>query len=316
MPVDLPLPPPPLVVSSKQVQEAYASNYFEGGRKFASSREQPAFMPDYPLGTWQVDDLRLERGHELSVLVEFAPRDLEPGEFDWADPRGTYDRGKQRDIEQYAKWLRDGLRAPPITVVETDRSTLRVVDGHRRLLAAEALGEEVLAWLGPMIKDPDGARDSAGHHLLVPLTYEIATGQEYVPLTANRRDPRRTPAKPHERVRGSRLNEPGSATREHAQSIVLSPGQEAQIRAIVNEHNARMRRASQRTTVAAAAAVMRRGMGAFSKTHHPSMDRSGWGRARLAHFLYLLEHGRPRNRRYVSDFDLLPAQHPKATRGA
>ena len=192
MPVDLPLPPPPLVVSSKEVREAYAANYFEGGRKLASTREQPAFMPEYPLGTWQVDEVRLTRGHELSVLVEFEPRDLEPGEFDWADPSGTYDRGKQRDLEQYAEWLRAGLRPPPIVVVETDYSTLRVVDGHRRLLAADALGKEVLAWLGPMIEDPEGTRDSRGHIMLVPLTYELATGREYVRAVEN---PRRRPAR-------------------------------------------------------------------------------------------------------------------------
>jgi len=265
------------VVSSKEVQEAYASNYFEGGRKFASSREQPAFMPEYPLGTWQVDELRLARGHELSVLVEFEPRDLEPGEFDWADPRGTYDRGKQRDLEQYAEWLRSGLRPPPITVVETDRSTLRVVDGHRRLLVADALGEEVLAWLGPMVEDPEGTRDSAGHVLLVPLTYELATGQEWSPPLARNPCPS---GRPTER--------PG--------------GREHQLAAIVHEHNARMSRPSQRTSLAAASEVARRGAG--------PADRFGTGR--LGEFLYLLEHGEPRRERYRADTDLLPPGHPHA----
>lgn len=313
MAVDLPLPTPPRVVAASAVAEAYRNNYFEGDRKLASSRTQPAFMPDYPLGTWMVDELRLSRGHELSVLVELSPRDLEPGEFDWADPARTMDRGRLPDVERYMEWLEQGLEPPPIVVVETDHGTLRVIDGHRRLLAAERLGLPVRAWLSPMVEDPEGARDSSGRVLLVPLTYELATGREFsaAELTPNRRDPRRTPAKPHERVRGSRLNEPGSATRAGAPTIVLSDGQEAQIRAIVSEHNSRMRRASQRTTVAAAKAVVRRGMGAFSKTHHPNMDRLGWGRARLAHFLYLLEHGRPKNARYTSDYDLLPQGHPK-----
>ncbi len=310
MPVDLPLPKPPLVVSAKEVREAYAANYFEGGQKIASSRTQPAVMPDYPDGTWQVDDHRGLYGRELSVLVELAPRDLEPGEFDWSDPAGTMSRARLPDVERYMEWSEEGLEAPPIVVVETEQSTLRVVDGHRRLLAAERLGQKIRAWLSPLIEHPEGTVDSRGRVLLVPLTYERAVAAGFKP---NRRDPRRTPAKPSERIRGSRLNEPGSATRAGAPSIVLSAGQDAQIRAIVDEHNARMRKASQRTTVAAAKAVVRRGMGAFSKTHHPSMDRLGWGRARLSHFLYLLEHGRPKNVRYVSDNDLLPPSHPKAS---
>lgn len=203
MPVDLPLPKPPLVVSSREVREAFALNYFRDGRKIASSRETPAVVPEYPLGTWQVDEVRLARGHELSILLELDPRDLEPGEFDWSAPLKTFDRAKHADIERYAEWLKQGLRPPPVVVVETDHSTLRVVDGHRRVLAADALGEPVLAWLGPMIEDPDGSRDSAGHVLLVPLTYELATGLEYVRAVENsrRRSARRgLPRRPARRV--------------------------------------------------------------------------------------------------------------------
>lgn len=180
MPVTLPLPKPPLVVSDDEVEQFIRRNYFDGAKRLASSREQPAIVPEYPLGTWKVDSLKLARGHELSLLLEVEPRDLEPSEFSWDNPLGTFNRAKHRDVDQYIAWREAGIPPPPITVVETDRASLRAVNGHRRLLAADALGERILAWVGPMVADPDGSRDSAGRVMLVPLTYEIATGGRWL----------------------------------------------------------------------------------------------------------------------------------------
>ena len=46
----------------------------------------------------------------------------------------------------------------------------------------------------------------------------------------------------------------------------------------------------------------------------PSHDRGGakqWAMARVNAFLYLLKNGRPQNKKYTTDYDLLPAKHPK-----
>jgi hypothetical protein len=61
-------------------------------------------------------------------------------------------------------------------------------------------------------------------------------------------------------------------------------------------------------------AVQRRGEGAFSTSHHPSMDRRGWGIARVKAFLYLMYSGRPSNPNYKQDNDLLPKDHPRASK--
>lgn len=62
-----------------------------------------------------------------------------------------------------------------------------------------------------------------------------------------RRDPRRTPAEPHERVVGSAVNRPGSAARSaEGDRIRLSATLERAIETMVREHNARMSRPSQR----------------------------------------------------------------------
>lgn len=121
-------------------------------------------------------------------------------------------------------------------------------------------------------------------------------------LQPNQQDPRRTPAEPHERVYGSRLNAPGSASQPG--EIRLSSNQEAWLQGQADQAGIDWQ---------VLAAVMRRGMGAFSKTHHPSMSRDGWGRARVAAFLHLLETGKPQKAAYTQDNDLIPTDRPRAT---
>lgn len=123
-------------------------------------------------------------------------------------------------------------------------------------------------------------------------------------------DPRRAKAEPHERVRGSDLNEPGSAGTKGG-GVALSATQESWLRSQVEDHNKRVSAKSKQARMEPLRKVYRRGMGAFSSTHHPSMSRDGWGRARVMHHLHLLEHGKPKNERYVQDNDLLPKGHPK-----
>jgi hypothetical protein len=62
-------------------------------------------------------------------------------------------------------------------------------------------------------------------------------------------------------------------------------------------------------------AVYRRGAGAFSSSHRPGMTRDGWAFARVNAFLRLLKSGRPANANYKQDNDLLPAKHPRSSKG-
>jgi hypothetical protein len=58
--------------------------------------------------------------------------------------------------------------------------------------------------------------------------------------------------------------------------------------------------------------VYQRGIGAYNVSHSPNVKSPGqWAQARVNAFLYLVRTGRPENRKYVGDNDLLPKGHPK-----
>lgn len=67
-----------------------------------------------------------------------------------------------------------------------------------------------------------------------------------------------------------------------------------------------------KATLGALKAVFVRGLGAYNTSHSPLIkSASQWAFARVNAFLYLLKNGRPENRKYNTDFDLLPEKHPK-----
>ena len=126
-------------------------------------------------------------------------------------------------------------------------------------------------------------------------------------------DPRKTPAKPSERRKGSKKNKPGSAKKPN-KSISMSKATESRLRNMMREHNAKVAKKGKgsKATMGRLKSVFRRGAGAFSRTHAPNMSRTGWGIARVKAFLYLLRNGRPSNPNYKQDNDLLPRGHPRA----
>lgn len=124
-----------------------------------------------------------------------------------------------------------------------------------------------------------------------------------------------TPAKPSERRRGSTRNPEGSAGGSRG-GIKLS---EANIKALErkrDEHNEKVGDAkSKRANLGALKAVFRRGAGAFSTSHRPSVSsRDQWAMGRVNAFLKLLRTGRPSNPKYTTDNDLLPAGHPRSSK--
>ena len=68
-----------------------------------------------------------------------------------------------------------------------------------------------------------------------------------------------------------------------------------------------------RATLGALKSVFQRGLGAYNTSHSPNVSSSEqWAYARVNAFLYLLKNGRPENKKYDTDYDLLPKGHPKA----
>lgn len=122
-------------------------------------------------------------------------------------------------------------------------------------------------------------------------------------------DPRKTPAKPGERRKGSDKNPPGSAKKPNSK-IEVSPETRQKLASMMREHNAKNK--GSKASMGALLTVYRRGAGAFSTSHAPNMSRGGWGIARVKAFLYLLRNGRPSNPNYKQDNDLLPKSHPRA----
>jgi len=118
-----------------------------------------------------------------------------------------------------------------------------------------------------------------------------------------------TPAPASDRVYGSKSNPKGSASDTSlAKSIKFN---ESLLKAIDNKvkaHNEAY--PSKKVTTATAKAVVRRGMGAYSKSHRPTItggapnSRQAWGLARLNKFL-LKKRGVKVKSAYIQDDDLL-----------
>ena len=124
-------------------------------------------------------------------------------------------------------------------------------------------------------------------------------------------DPRKTPAKPEEQKKGSKKNPKDSANKPN-KSIELSRETEDKIKALMQKHNEKD--SEFKANMGQLKSVFRRGAGAFSSSHAPNMNRTGWGLARVRAFLYLLRNKRPSNPNYKQDNDLLPEGHPKSSK--
>ena len=123
-----------------------------------------------------------------------------------------------------------------------------------------------------------------------------------------------TPAKPSERITGSRRNPEGSASGKRG-GIKISKETEAALEKKRDEHNEKHGdNPAKKADLGALKAVFRRGAGAFSVSHRPGMTRNQWALGRVNAFLYLLRNGRPERAAYTTDNDLLPEEHAKSTK--
>jgi hypothetical protein len=117
-----------------------------------------------------------------------------------------------------------------------------------------------------------------------------------------------TPAPKSERIKGSLVNKPSSASsKSSAEKIEFSDKTLTTIKNKVADYN---KTHKNKVSVATAKAVVRRGMGAFSKSFRPTISggapnsRVAWGIARLNAFLKLKE-GSYHKKSYTQDNDLL-----------
>jgi len=68
-------------------------------------------------------------------------------------------------------------------------------------------------------------------------------------------------------------------------------------------------------TVGQLKAVYQRGVGAYNVSRSPVVtSQQQWAYARVNAYLYLVKNGRPENKKYTNDNDLLPSKHPKSSK--
>ena len=119
-----------------------------------------------------------------------------------------------------------------------------------------------------------------------------------------------TPAPNKDRIYGSKINKPKSSeSKSKASSIILSPSVIKSIRTKINQHNEEY--PNKKIPLSSAKAVVRRGMGAYSSTHRPTISggkpnsRVAWGLARLNAFIYKIVKGKSKSGKYKQDDDLI-----------
>ena len=122
-------------------------------------------------------------------------------------------------------------------------------------------------------------------------------------------DDPKTPAPKADQRTGSTRNRPGSASSSRG-GIKISAAAEAALKNLRDEHNERYSAPGRRVDLGMLRAVYRRGAGAFSTSHRPSVtSRNQWALGRVKAFLRLVGTGE-RKKSYTTDDDLLPKEHP------
>jgi hypothetical protein len=119
-----------------------------------------------------------------------------------------------------------------------------------------------------------------------------------------------TPAPKKDRIYGSEKNKPESSSSvKSASKIEFDDKTLAIIENKVEEHNEE--HPDKKITLSSAKAVVRRGMGAYSSSHRPTISggkpnsRTAWGIARLNAFIYKIIHGKSKSGKYSQDDDLI-----------
>lgn len=121
-----------------------------------------------------------------------------------------------------------------------------------------------------------------------------------------------TPSKPSEKIKGSDKNKDGSASTKGS-NITLNDSIVKSLENKVKEHNDSVdNEKSKKATLGDLKKVYRRGAGAYSTSHRPNVSsRNQWAMGRVNAYLYLLKNGKPKDKDYTTDNDLLPKGHPK-----
>jgi hypothetical protein len=158
--------------------------------------------------------------------------------------------------------------------------------------------------------DDEGLKLVDGHHRCAS---KVGGGQNEImakiyrgPLVATAGS---KPAPKKDQIKGSSKNPKGSAS--GSKTVNFSKKVEDSLSEKVKNHN---EKSDRKASLRMLKAVYRRGAGAFSSSHRPDQNRNSWAMGRVNAFLHLLKSGSPKNSKYTTDNDLLPASHPKSSK--
>ena len=128
-----------------------------------------------------------------------------------------------------------------------------------------------------------------------------------------------TPSPKKEQIYGSKMNRRGSsASAKDASSIVFSDTLTKSIQNKISVYNSK--NPQNKISLATAKAIVRRGLGAYSKSHRPTISggapnsRNAWGLARLSAFMRKKSHSQDAKgavskriirKSYIQDDDLI-----------
>ena len=130
-------------------------------------------------------------------------------------------------------------------------------------------------------------------------------------IKRSKKAPKSDTANPNPK-RGSDKNKPGAAATTRGLKVPEKAEKALQKKA--DDFNERYKeKLGYGVTIAMLRAVYLRGVGAFQTSHSPAVkSQEQWAQARVNAFLYIVRTGRPENKKYTGDFDLLPSKHPKS----
>jgi hypothetical protein len=213
----------------------------------------------------------------------------------------------QEELKKKIKEMENNYREEYVEISDLTPTQETVDTGNFK--DAEAFEKPIIVY-----KDSDGMKLVDGHHRCASRIKAGHGGikakvyQGPVVATAGSK-----PAAPSERIKGSKKNKKGSAS--GGKKITFSKKVETSLKNKVEKHNEKYgKTASKKTSLRTLKAVYRRGAGAFSTSHRPDQNRNSWAMARVNAYLHLLRTGKPKNAKYVTDNDLLPASHPRSSK--
>ena len=146
---------------------------------------------------------------------------------------------------------------------------------------------------------------------LKELGIELAEIGERGGIKRSKKAPKSDTKNPNPK-RGSDKNKPGAAAT--TRGLKVPEAAEKALQKKADDFNERYKeKLGYGVTIAMLRAVYLRGVGAFQTSHSPAVkSQEQWAQARVNAFLYIVRTGRPENKNYTGDFDLLPSKHPKS----